>query len=132
MSNPLDPEVMSSAIGGLEEAASLSATADLPEARLARGILRYRLKAADERKKDLDLPRQSSDECLEPSSASPLFPWQVGFSSSKARLGRDTPSPRAPMSLRRSNLCAPTHRTGRGLRRSSFQPQTERAGGLIR
>ena len=42
MSNSLDPEIMSSAIGGLEEAASLSATADLPEARLARGILRRR------------------------------------------------------------------------------------------
>jgi hypothetical protein len=40
MSNPLDPEVMSSAIGGLGEAASL----------LARGILRRRLRAADGRK----------------------------------------------------------------------------------
>jgi len=68
------PEVMSSAIGGLEEAASLSATADLPEARLARGILRRRLRAADGRKpalsrvegKPLDVLREARDECVEP------------------------------------------------------------------
>jgi len=81
MSNPLDPEAMSSAIGGLEEAASLSATADLPEGRLARGILRRRLsptlhslgdgaRTADGRKpalskvegKALDVLREPRDE----------------------------------------------------------------------
>ena len=67
------PEVMSPA-ERLEEAASL----------LARGILRRRLRAADERKpalspsaplrvnsvegKPLDVPRQPRDECLEPQS----------------------------------------------------------------
>jgi len=66
--SPLDPEAMSSAIGGLEEAASLSATADLPEARLSRGILRRRLRTADGRKKPLDVLREPRDECVEPQS----------------------------------------------------------------
>ena len=71
--SPLDPEMMSPA-ERLEEAASLSAAADLPEARLARGILRRRLRAADGRKpalsrvegKPLDVLREARDECLEP------------------------------------------------------------------
>ena len=57
MSNPLDPEMMSPA-ERLEEAASL----------LARGILRRRLRAADGRKKPLDVPADSSHSCLEPQS----------------------------------------------------------------
>ena len=55
--SPLDPEVMSPA-ERVEEAASL----------LARGILRRRLRAADGRKKPLDVPRQPRDECVEPQS----------------------------------------------------------------
>lgn len=57
MSNPLDPDAMSPA-ERLEEAASL----------LARGILRHRLRAADGRKKPLDVRRQPRDECVEPRS----------------------------------------------------------------
>jgi hypothetical protein len=57
MSNPLDPELMSPA-ERLEEAASL----------LARGVLRRRLRAADGRKKPLDVIRSSSHSCLEPQS----------------------------------------------------------------
>jgi len=57
MSNPLDPEMMSPP-ERLAEAASL----------LARGILRRRLRAADGRKKPLDVPRQPRDECVEPQS----------------------------------------------------------------
>jgi hypothetical protein len=57
MSNPLDPDMMSPA-ERLAEAASL----------LARGILRRRLRAADGRKKPLDVPRQPRDECVEPQS----------------------------------------------------------------
>jgi hypothetical protein len=67
MSNPLDPEMMSPA-ERLEEAASLSATADLPLARLARGILRRRLRTADGRQKRLDVSSDSSHSCLEPQS----------------------------------------------------------------
>ena len=54
MSNPLDPEVISPA-ERLEEAASL----------LARGVLRRRLRAADGRKKPLDVLREARDECVE-------------------------------------------------------------------
>jgi hypothetical protein len=57
MSNPLDPEVTSPA-ERLEEAASL----------LARGVLRRRLRAADGRKKPLDVLREARDECVEPQS----------------------------------------------------------------
>ena len=46
------PEAMSSALGGLEEAASL----------LARGILRRRLRTVDGRKKDLDALAEAKDE----------------------------------------------------------------------
>jgi len=65
--SPLDPEMMSPA-ERLEEAASLSAAADLPEARLARGILRRRLRRADVENKGLDVLRNSSHSCLEPQS----------------------------------------------------------------
>jgi hypothetical protein len=57
MSNPLDPEMMSPP-ERLEEAASL----------LARGILRRRLRAADGRKKPLDVLRTSSHSCVGPQS----------------------------------------------------------------
>ena len=53
MSNPLDPEMISPA-ERLGEAAYL----------LARGILRRRLRAADGRKKPLDVPRQPRDACV--------------------------------------------------------------------
>jgi len=55
--NPLDPDLMT-ASERLAEAASL----------LARGILRRRLRAADGRKKPLDVLRTSSHSCVEPRS----------------------------------------------------------------
>ena len=57
VSNPLDPDLMT-APERLSEVAGL----------LARGILRYCLKAADGRKKPLDVLRASSHSCVEPRS----------------------------------------------------------------
>jgi len=54
VSNPLDPDLMT-APERLSEVASL----------LARGIMRHRLRAADERKKDLDVLAEARDECVE-------------------------------------------------------------------
>jgi len=59
MSNPLDPEVMSSAVGGPEEVASL----------LARGILRRRLRTADGRN---PAPSAGSGQALSRVEGKPL------------------------------------------------------------
>jgi hypothetical protein len=57
VSNQLDPDLMT-ASERLGEVTSL----------LARGILRYRFKAADARKKPLDVLRASSHSCVETTS----------------------------------------------------------------
>jgi len=57
VSNQLDPDLMT-ASERLAEVTSL----------LARGILRHRLRAADGRKKDLDVLAEASDECVETTS----------------------------------------------------------------